>query len=930
MGFAGAPPQLETQNKHMKHVLRWCAALVALALALPAQAAEATKISDVAHSVFFRGGSGTQGAAGTNGGHYSDRYFNGNFTDYTYCNGDGGTELVIPTTGLDDQGNDTGVAWYVTDFKVGHQGNAQYSLYYTTDPEPEWTYNPNGTIAAASDPRTWTLIAGADHVQEAGTKTFGVNAFATAVKYVFNTCPNWTTHLAEVEVWAMDPSSITCLHPNMTDDFPAWTACTAPTCTENGFEERFCPDCGARFEREVPLSKLGHDFVATLTTPGSATAYGSGYVECSRCNEFHIEFDGDTVDLTTLGGPPINGVVQYTDLTVSSTGAEDGGVKPIYLMDGDWSDGWGHAWYAGTRSHNEYVQFAFGTTIELTKIEYSVLNQYQTVDFYKYDPSNGVETLLRSISIKKDETAGAPGYQRKTEMFFGEGENEHVFVDAIRMRIGDYVDPDTGETTAYIGYNYGRPYHTIVCEVHPHGTIVGAGMTGTPVAMIGDASYASLAAAIEAAKDGDTIVLQKDDDVSFSAENLELAVNKAITIDGNGHTLYGLNDYAGGSGDHDIYVSGTNNVTIKNVTLAEFGGAVPVTGRTYPIWTGSAYSGTLTLDHVTVTNFNRTAFNLNGGTVVVRNCTITGDMTKGFPGGVFQEGIESYNANVTVENTTITGAGSTYEKEDSQIAACIQLGNPNGPTPGTGSITVKSGTFSGEYGIIVASNATDAVTVQNGTFSGALLVEEGEGGSIAVSGGTFDAPVPAEFAADGYAPTTVADSNGKYTVTTACKVFFVVDDASTTNLVAKGEPVAQPADPVKDGYAFTEWTLDGTAYDFSAAVTNDIELVANFLANQIEPVDPGTGLADYDWGQEEPKAPVEIVPADGTDPETFVIRFVGQAGVTYQLIAVESLDGDWETAAPAGDAVTPDSAGLVELSAPMSKAVQFFKIKASK
>ena len=121
-----------------------------------------------------------------------------------------------------------------------------------------------------------------------------MNAFATAVKYVFNTCPNWTTHLAEVEVWAMDPSSITCLHPNMTDDSPAWTVCTAPTCTENGFEERFCPDCGARFEREVPLSKLGHDFVATLTTPGSASSYGSGYVECSRCDEFHLEFNGDT------------------------------------------------------------------------------------------------------------------------------------------------------------------------------------------------------------------------------------------------------------------------------------------------------------------------------------------------------------------------------------------------------------------------------------------------------------------------------------------------------------------------------------------------------------------------------------------------------------------------------------------------------------
>ena len=350
-----------------------------------------------------------------------------------------------------------------------------------------------------------------------------------------------------------------------------------------------------------------------------------------------------------------------------------------------------------------------------------------------------------------------------------------------------------------------------------------------------NAIYATLAAAVAAAQDGETVLLLADDSSSFTGDNLEIGINKAITIDGDGHTLYGLDDYAG-SGDHDIYISGSADITIRNITLADFGGAVPVTGRTYPIWTGSAYSGTLTLDNVTVTNFNRTAFNLNGGTVVVRNCTIAGDMGKGFPGGVFQEGIGVYGANVTVENTTITGAGSTYEKEDSQIAAAIQLGNPNGPVPGTGSITVRSGTFTGQYGIIVASNAMNAVTVQGGAFTGALLAEEGEGGSIAVSGGTFDAPVPAEFAADGYAPTTIADNDGRYTVRTARTVSFTVDGASYTNLVvADGEPVAQPADPVSDAYVFTGWTLNGAAYEFSTPVTEDIELEAAIasLANAI-------------------------------------------------------------------------------------------------
>ena len=280
------------------------------------------------------------------------------------------------------------------------------------------------------------------------------------------------------------------------------------------------------------------------------------------------------------------------------------------------------------------------------------------------------------------------------------------------------------------------------------------------VAQIGDGYYATLRSAVSAAQAGDTIVLLANDAESFSASNLELAIDKTLTIDGNGYTIYGVNDYAGGSGDHDIFISpAAGNVTIKNVTLANFAGGVANNMRTYPIWTSSAYSGTLTLDNVTVQNFNRTALNLNGGTVVVTNCTITGDTTKET---YFQEGIGVYNANVTIVDTIISNVGSNMEKEDSQVAACIQLGNPNGPTAGTGSITVVNGTYSGEYGIIVASNAQNSVSVQGGTFNGDLMVEEGEGGSLSISGGPFSVAIDPDYCAEGLEP--YDDGAGHYTV----------------------------------------------------------------------------------------------------------------------------------------------------------------------
>ena len=461
----------------------------------------------VARSIFFRDGKGTRGNAGFNGGSYSTSMFDGNFTGGLYQNG-AGAELVFPTTTPSLPPDSAAAApWYVTEVKVGHLGNSKYSLYYTTEPEP------TGILANAKDPRAWTLIPGADHVQEAGTKTYLVNKNATAVMYVFDTAPSWTQAACEFEVWAMDAEDLPCTHEHFDPDTATWTICTPPTCTENAFEESFCPDCGIRFEREVPLSKLGHDFVATLTRAGRHDSWGSGYVTCARTIEdpdthettwscdYRIDFDGEDVDLTTLGGPPINGVVQYTDLTVSSTGAEDGGVKPIYVMDGHWDSGWGHAWYAGTCSHNEWVQYTFGTTIELTKIEYSVLNEYQTVDFYKYDPATGVETLLTSIPVEKIKTIEeredpetgeitqvdtTPGYQRLSVDFFVTDKYKKTFVEAIRMRIGDGFNPETGTVVAYRGLHYGgSDIHTIVCEFHPWGTIEGAGpLTHSPTTIM--------------------------------------------------------------------------------------------------------------------------------------------------------------------------------------------------------------------------------------------------------------------------------------------------------------------------------------------------------------------------------------------------------------------------------------------------------------
>lgn len=416
--------------------------LLLLAL-LPAALARAdatpVKLSSLGRSIFFRDNKGIRGNAGTNGGTWTTAFFNGNFTDYGYQN-TAGAEIVIPTTGLDENERDTGVAWFVTEFKVGHLGNTKYSLYYTTEPEPANILNN------AKDPRTWIPIEGATNIQAEGTKTYNANVIATAVKYVFDTAIGWTESLAEVEVWGYEPDDGTCLHPSYTD----WEEVSgSATCTAFGVKRRKCTVCGEVFEQDDALP-LGHDWETHLDTPGSSSSYGSGTLVCSRCGE-SIVFNVP-LDLKTLGGVAIPGKVQFTDVSVSSFIA-DSGVGAKDLIDDDWSWEWGAYWIAETRSEAEYIQYDFGTEIDLTKIEWSAPNHALTLKFYKWDGVN--EEPLAEIPVVK---TGSAGYQRGSMEFRG------VVAKGIRLHIVD---------SRGVGYNGISPVG--FSELHPWGTVVGAG-----------------------------------------------------------------------------------------------------------------------------------------------------------------------------------------------------------------------------------------------------------------------------------------------------------------------------------------------------------------------------------------------------------------------------------------------------------------------
>ena len=263
------------------------------------------------------------------------------------------------------------------------------------------------------------------------------------------------TSLGEVEVWGVDPTELGCLHQHKTE----WEAIPATAnCTGRGLEQQQCLDCGEWFYRDsATILPLGHKYETVLVKRGTSLAYGSGTNVCKRCGH-EIAFP-EPRDLIALGGVVTPGIVQFTDVSVSSTGNPSYGVNAEKLYDGQWHFTWGNncpMWYANGLS-GEYVDYAFATAVDLTSVEFSVHNHNHIVQFYSLEP-DGSEVLVGEEAIIADSSANAQNYQRKTVEFRG------VTLSTLRIRFNDSigVKMDAGNVM-------------LICELHPYGTVAGAG-----------------------------------------------------------------------------------------------------------------------------------------------------------------------------------------------------------------------------------------------------------------------------------------------------------------------------------------------------------------------------------------------------------------------------------------------------------------------
>lgn len=276
---------------------------------------------------------------------------------------------------------------------------------------------------------------------------------------------------------------------------------------------------------------------------------------------------------------------------------------------------------------------------------------------------------------------------------------------------------------------------------------------GEYVAKAGETKYESLAKAVAAAKDGDTVTLLAD-------TTEDVTIDKSITLDLGGKTLTNT-----GAGKATITITG-NNVTVKNGNV--IGGA-----SYYNIKVEKGASATL--EDVTATAGNTGSSMIdNWGTLTINSGTYTGGLntvkseegsTLTITGGKFvSDYAPKYNVTGTIlvyGNTTITG-GEFIQNSTSTAARVVVTGIVEGYTAKT---------------VITGGNFTTK-------SSGAIFHGLGKATSanFEVSGGTFSKSISAGFCADGYIPTKNTDGTygvkeGKYVAKVGSTKYETLADA---------------------------------------------------------------------------------------------------------------------------------------------------------
>lgn len=330
----------------------------------------------------------------------------------------------------------------------------------------------------------------------------------------------------------------------------------------------------------------------------------------------------------------------------------------------------------------------------------------------------------------------------------------------------------------------------------------------TAIAQIGTDRYTSLKAAITAAKKGKTIQLLND-----TAENIEIAKTKQITLDLNGHTLNG------GTGTAKAAILNKGNVTITD-TSADKTGTIKrddqgIEGETsyYVI----KNIGTMVIDQANVANNSGYKKANSSGSMVGSSLICNGDddprASLIINGGTFNQSNflvvkNGTNGTLTVNGGTLTSNHSAVQNwNKAQILGGSLTGQiwTDAWVEGAIGETIIGGKaqFTGEIVVDITGKVPPTLKIEGGSLNvtswRVTKAAAAANATVAVSGGTFTAAVPENYCAAGYVP--VANTDGTYGVKLPEGAYALQDYRS-------GDQASWKYPTPQDGMAFAGWYKD--------------------------------------------------------------------------------------------------------------------------
>ena len=613
---------------------------------------------------------------------------------------------------------------------------------------------------------------------------------------------------------------------------------------------------------------------ATLTITGNGIVDNVSHGKAAIYNEGEVTLNGGTFERSEEKGtysPYGNGgnswytIANYGTMEINTgvTVKNAGGYSSMIRNGGDVTADCNLTIKGGnfTGGVNTVKNDSFGV-LTINGGNFSNTAQYVIMNWNKAEITAGTFQTLDTASAVLFTSAYGGDANTVGKLTISGGEFKHAS-DTQEM-IVDHYDASNSGTAAVTGGKFDADISKYISTDYVQsadGTVEKLGETNA-VAKVGGTYYKTLADAVAAAQDGDTITLLKDAELTST---LNLAKN--ITIDGQGkYTIKAANSFTVGSDNKTycvLYVSG--EVTLKDVT-------VNGNEKCRVIFCDK---GKLTIDGATITNGK--APNFIGGVYMtssasfeMKSGSITGNKNaKGYQNDEYLQYSSDLwiGANANGALTAINGGtiGNVFVNANAWSAS-----NP-------GSFTMNGGTVTNLY---VEHDANYGATFKynDGTIEHLYLSKEnGNGQSIEVT------PVKGVIYNGGVKEQDLVTLTLKYNDGAT---------ADTTYNVASGTTITLPTPAYRSGYTFNGWYDGSTKVSSPYKVTKNVTLTASWSYNY------SSGSSSYDptYSVSTPSktenGSVTVSPKSASKGDTVTVTVKPDSGYVLETLTVTDKNGN--------------------------------------